>query len=264
MGARAPGGGGARVIVAGLQVSIAWEDPSANFARLRPWIARAAAAGARLTALPEMYSTGFSMKVDRIAEAPDGPSTTFLVEQAREHHMWIAGSVPVRFEAGQRPSNTLVLAGPLGELVRYRKIHPFTFAKEHEHYAAGGEHVVVELEGVRLALFVCYDLRFADEFWALAERTDAYLVVANWPERRRHHWQTLLQARAIENQAYVIGVNRVGEGNGLVYTGDSRIYDPWGEQLSGASSDESLLLADVDPARVRTARETFPFLRDRR
>ena len=252
------------MIVAGLQVSIAWEDPEANFTRLRPWIARAAAAGARLAAVPEMYSTGFSMDAARLAEPPGGPSTRFLAEQAREHGMWLAGSIPVRFETGQRPANTLVLAGPKGELVRYRKIHPFTFAREHEHYAAGGEHVVVELEGVRLALFVCYDLRFADEFWAVAERTDAYLVVANWPERRRHHWTTLLQARAIENQAYVIGVNRVGEGNGLTYTGDSRVFDPWGEQLAAAAGDESLLLADVDPARVRAARETFPVLRDRR
>jgi predicted amidohydrolase len=253
------------MLVAGLQSQIAWEDPPANFGRLRPWIARAAAAGARLLAFPEMYASGFSMAAERIAEAPDGPSTRFLVEEAARHRLWLAGSVAVRSAPGGKPFNTLVLAGPDGrEPVRYRKIHPFTFAGEHEHYAAGTEHVVVDVEGLRLGLFVCYDLRFADEFWAVAQDVDAYLVVANWPERRRHHWTTLLQARAIENQAYVIGVNRVGEGNQLNYTGDSRIFDPWGEMLAGAAGEETLLLADLDPARVKAARETFPVLRDRR
>lgn len=249
--------------VAGLQTSILWEDPAGNFERAAPWIARAAAAGARLAVLPEMFATGFSMSAERIAEAPDGPSTAFLTGEARRHGLWVAGSVPIRLDAG-RPYNTLVLAGPGGEVHRYRKIHPFTFAGEHEHYAAGTEHVVVDVEGVRLALFVCYDLRFADEFWAVAERCDAYVVVANWPERRRHHWVTLLQARAIENQAYVIGVNRVGEGNGLGYTGDSRVFDPWGEALAAAAGEETMLLAEVEPERVRSARSSFPILADRR
>ncbi len=134
-----------------------------------------------------------------------------------------------------KPYNTLVLASPHGQVVRYRKIHPFSFAKEHEHYGAGSDHITVDVEGLRCTLFVCYDLRFADEFWGRAEQTDAYVVVANWPERRRHHWTTLLQARAIENQAYVVGVNRVGHGNGLDYSGDSRIVDPWGEVLAAAA-----------------------------
>jgi predicted amidohydrolase len=122
----------------------------------------------------------------------------------------------------------------------------------------------VTVEGVRLTLFVCYDLRFADEFWETARDTDAYLVAANWPERRRRHWTTLLAARAIENQAYVVGVNRVGEGNGLVYAGDSRIVDPWGEVLAAAAGQETMLVADIDPAVVRKARETFPTFPDRR
>ena len=250
--------------VAGLQVEIAWEDPARNHARLVPWLDAAQAAGARLVILPEMYACGFSMQTDRIAEPEDGPSTRFLADEATSRGLWICGSVPARPAEDGKPFNTLVLAGPAGELHRYRKIHPFTFAKEHEHYAAGSAHVTVTVEGVRLSLFVCYDLRFADEMWPLAPSTDAYVFVANWPSRRRHHWTTLLCARAIENQAYVIGVNRVGEGGGLAYAGDSRVIDPWGEILASAAGSETMLLADIDPAVVADARETFPVLRDRR
>jgi predicted amidohydrolase len=250
--------------VAAIQSDIAWEDPGANFERLRPWLAAAAAAGARLVALPEMFACGFSMETERVREAPDGPSTRFLLEQARAHGIWVCGSIPELPAGGSRPFNTLLLAGPGGQLHRYRKLHPFSFAREHEHYDAGTEFVTVEVEGVRLSLFVCYDLRFADEFWCRAPATDAYIVVANWPDRRRHHWTTLLAARAIENQAYVVGVNRVGRGGGLEYSGDSRIIDPWGEVLAAAAGGETMIVADVDAAVVREAREKFPVLADRR
>lgn len=250
--------------VAAIQTDIAWEDPTASFERLRPWLAAAAAAGARLVVLPEMFACGFSMDTERVREPVGGRSASFLEEQARAHGLWVCGSIPELPDGEHKPYNTLVLAGPAGQVHRYRKIHPFTFAREHEHYAAGSEHVTVSVEGVRCSLFVCYDLRFADEFWGRAHDTDVYLVVANWPDRRRHHWTTLLQARAIENQAYVVGVNRVGRGGQLDYTGDSRIVDPWGEVLASGAGGETMLLAEVDPAVVRDAREKFPFLRDRR
>ncbi|MBZ5712344.1 carbon-nitrogen family hydrolase [Nannocystis pusilla] len=250
--------------IAAIQSDIAWEDPEANFTRLRPWVAAAAAAGAKLVVLPEMFACGFSMATERIREDPGGPSTRFLEHQARQHDVWICGSVPEVPLGEARPYNTLVLASPHGQVVRYRKIHPFSFAREHEHYGAGSDHITVDVEGLRCSLFVCYDLRFADEFWGRAEQTDAYIVVANWPERRRVHWTTLLQARAIENQAYVVGVNRVGHGNGLDYSGDSRIVDPWGEVLAAGAGGETMLIADVRPEVVRDAREKFPVLKDRR
>lgn len=250
--------------LAALQTDVVWEDPSANFERLRPLIAAAKAAGADLVVLPEMFATGFSMNTDQIAEPPDGPSRAFIAEQARAHGLWVCGSVPERPEAGARPFNTLVLAGPDGAQHCYRKIHPFTFAGEHEHYDAGAHHVTVDVAGTRCTLFVCYDLRFADEFWATAQTTDCYIVIANWPERRRRHWMTLLSARAIENQAYVVGVNRVGTGGQIQYTGDSRIVDPWGEVLASAAGQPTMLLAEVDPAVVAHARKAFPVLADRR
>lgn len=253
--------------VAALQSDIVWEDREANFARLRPWIEKAAATGARLLALPETYSVGFSMATEKIAEPWHGPSVSFLQEEARRHGLWLAGSVPELPEnagSGAKPANTLVLAAPDGALHRYRKIHPFTYAGENESYQAGEQHLTVDLEGLRLTLFVCYDLRFANEFWATARETDAYLVIANWPEARRLHWQQLLIARAIENQAYVIGVNRVGIGNKLTYAGDSRIVDPRGEILTAAARKETLLLADLDPEEVAATRREFPFMQDRR
>jgi omega-amidase len=253
------------MLVAAVQHDIVWEDPEANFARLAPAIADAASAGARLVVLTEMFATGFSMHTERVAEPADGPSERFLAEQAAEHGVWVCGSVAQLSPGDDRPANCLVLAAPDGALHRYRKIHPFSYSGEHEHYVAGGEHVTVDVEGVRCSLFVCYDLRFADEFWPLAQQTDCYVLVANWPESRRDHWRTLLRARAIENQAYVVGVNRVGSGGKLEYSGDSAIVGPFGEELAVGERDlEQTLLVEVDPAVVADTRARYPFLVDRR
>jgi predicted amidohydrolase len=204
------------------------------------------------------------MKTDRIAEDVDGPSARFLVDRARAHGVWVCASVPELAPGTDRPFNRLVLAAPDGRTWRYAKIHPFTYGREDEHYAAGDTFLTVDVEGVRCSFFVCYDLRFADEFWALAERTDCYVVPSNWPAARREHWTTLLRARAVENEAYVVGVNRVGAGGKLDYGGDSMIVDPFGEVLAHAGATETILTADVDPARVRKVRAEYPFLQDRR
>jgi predicted amidohydrolase len=248
--------------IAGLQLDIAWEDPETNYARIRPWLASARAAGARMVVLPEMFPCGFSMAPDRVAEPEGGRSTAFLLEEAAKHDLYLAGSIPEIPKGASRPSNTLLLAGPDGSLARYRKIHPFTFAGEDRHYAAGDRHVTVSVEGLRLTLFVCYDLRFADEFWTTASATDAYLVVANWPERRRHHWTALLQARAIENQAYVVGVSRVGSDPHYEYAGRTLIIDPQGEILTDAGDGEGSIAATLDLVNLRKYREGLPFLND--
>jgi predicted amidohydrolase len=252
------------VTVAALQHDIVWEDRDATLARLAPQIADAAARGARLVVLTEMYATGFSMDTARIAEPEGGPSSEFLADQAVAHGIWVCGSVPEHVPGTPLPTNCLVLAGPAGERYRYHKIHPFTYAREHERYGAGTAPLTVDVERARVSLFVCYDLRFADEFWALANDTDLYVVVANWPAPRREHWRTLLRARAIENQAYVLGVNRVGAVRDLDHVGDSAIIDPLGRTLVEASIGEAVLTAEVTPQYVHEVRETLPFLRDRR
>jgi len=157
-----------------------------------------------------------------------------------------------------------VLAGPDGTQHRYRKIHPFSFAGEDRFVRPGTELVTVDVGGVRVSMFVCYDLRFADEFWQLAADTDVFLVPANWPEARREHWMTLLRARAIENQAYVVGVNRVGSGGGIDYSGDTRIVDPLGELLATGSREETIVFADVSTEHVAAVRDRFRVLDDRR
>ena len=187
--------------IAAIQHDTVWRDPEANFEHLAPMIAAAAGTGARLVVLTEMFSTGFAVGTS-IAEPEGGPSSQFLVSQARQHGIWLGGScAEVPEDEDPRPANSFVLAAPDGTVYRYHKIHPFTFAGEHEHFRAGNQFVTVAVEGIRVSLFVCYDLRFADEFWQVATDTDLYLVVANWPEPRRLHWQHLLTARAIENQA---------------------------------------------------------------
>ena len=249
--------------VAAIQHDIVWEDAPATLANITPMIEYAAQAGAGLVVLPEMFATGFSMHPERIAEDEGGPIEQFLIAGAARHRVWMVGSVAQRGRDG-RYRNNAVLAGPDGSLHRYAKIHPFSFAREHERYAAGDRFLTVDVAGVRVSVFVCYDLRFADEFWATALDTDLYVVPANWPEPRREHWRALLRARAIENQAYVVGVNRVGSVGDLDHAGDSAVVDPLGRTLTEASFVDTVLLADVDPSLVQRVRTEFPFLADRR
>ncbi len=250
--------------IAAVQHDIVWEDRDANFARLAPLIAGAAGLGAGLVLLTETFSTGFSMSPG-IGEPEDGPSAQFLRARAAEHGVWVGGSCPEIADGEDLPYNSFVLAGPDGTTHRYRKLHPFTHAGEHERFRAGDGPLTVRIDGLRVTPFVCYDLRFADVFWRAAPSTDVYLVPANWPSPRREHWRTLLRARAIENQAYVVGVNRVGTaGDGTEHAGDSRIVSPTGELLATAAGVETVLVADVDAAEVAATRDRFRFLPDRR
>jgi omega-amidase len=253
------------VRVAAIQHDIVWEDRDANFTHLEGLIGDAVQNRARLVVLTEMFSTGFSMDTDRIAEPFDGPSAQFLTAQATRRGIWVCGSAPEVQPGDSLPSNTLILAAPDGSVTRYCKIHPFSYGGEHEKYAAGTQRVTVDVEGVKCSLFVCYDLRFADEFWAVADDTDCYVVVANWPAARREHWRTLLRARAIENLAFVVGANRIGSGGGLDYCGDSAIVLPFGRVLEASEGDgEELLFHDVEHDAVVETRAKYPFLADRR
>jgi predicted amidohydrolase len=243
-------------------MDLAWEDVAENHRRARTRLTEATAQGARLALLPEMFCTGFSMDAARIAQPAGGDSEIFLRETARELDLWILASIP---EAGEpRPRNMAILAGPDGSVAKYAKIHPFSFGGEHRVYAGGDRIVTVDVEGVRVTPFVCYDLRFPEPFRLAAAETDLFALVANWPEARREHWRTLLRARAIENLCFVAGVNRAGEGGGLRYAGDSAVISPWGETLVEGAAADTLLVADVDPSVVREARAKFPALADRR
>jgi predicted amidohydrolase len=252
--------------VAAVQHDIVWEEADETRERVRPLIAAAADEGARLIVLTEMFATGFSMNPEKVAEDEGGPSEQFLLDRAATHGAHLIATIAQRGADG-RYRNNAVVAAPDGTVHRYAKIHPFSFAGEHERYAAGTDFLTVDVDDLRVSVFVCYDLRFADEFWALAAGTDCYVVVANWPAPRRDHWIALLRARAIENEAYVVGVNRVGlagKRNPLDHAGDSMIIGPWGETCALAGDGETIVMADVDAQHVRDVRAEWPFLQDRR
>jgi predicted amidohydrolase len=253
--------------VAAVQHDIVWEDPTATFDLVRPMIDDAAARGAELIVLSEMFATGFSMVPERVAEDEGGPSEQFLLEQAASHGAVLIASIAQRGSDGAYRNNAVV-ARPDGSAQRYAKIHPFSYAGEHEKYAAGRDHLTIRIGDLRVSVFVCYDLRFADEFWELARDTDLFVVPANWPQPRHEHWRALLRARAIENQAYVVGVNRVGVANdpakAVPHAGGSTLIDPLGVALAEAADTPEVLVADMDAATVKDIRAHFPFLNDRR
>ncbi len=248
--------------VALLQLDLAWEDPPENRARAERRLEEAVDQGARLAILPEMFATGFSMRAEKIAEPEGGPTETFLRDAASRLGIHVLAGVAQRCEP--LPLNRALLARPDGTVDRIAKLHPFTFSGEEKVFGGGEGVATFDVDGIRVTPLVCYDLRFPEPFRVAAPGTDLFAVIANWPERRRAHWRTLLHARAIENLAYVAGVNRVGEGDGLVYTGDSALVSPWGETLLSAAGDEALLLGDVVHEAVVSARERFPALGDRR
>lgn len=243
--------------VALIQLDLAWEDPARNHARAERRLQEAAALGARLAILPEMFCCGFTMNT-ALAEPAGGPSESFLRDAAAGLGMWIIAGIPEL----PGPRNMAVLVSPEGAVSRYAKIHPFSFGEENLHYQPGERVTTWDVEGLRVTPFICYDLRFPEPFRLAADDTDAYVVIANWPERRREHWRALLRARAIENQAFVLGVNRVGEGGGLAYDGASAAIDPWGVALVEASRQEAVLVCEIGG--VEEARASFPALRDRR
>jgi len=250
------------VIVAGLQLDIVWENPAENFRRTEVLVSEAVDRGARVLALPELFATGFSMRSDAMAAHAD-EVRAFLAATAVGHGVWVIGGYA---EPGvERPANACGIFDPNGdEVLHYRKIHPFSLASEPEHYEAGRDLFTFEIEGVRVTPLICYDLRFPELFRAAATATDLFVVIANWPTRRAHAWRTLLAARAIDDQAWVLGVNRVGEADGHPHRGDTTLLDPWGEVAATLADTPGVVTGNVDAAVVRDARERFSFLDDRR
>lgn len=250
--------------VVALQLDIAWENKPVNFARTRQLLSQAAPERNSLVVLPEMFATGFSMNVESIAEPYGGPTEQFLAQTAKDFGICLLAGVAMRGTDGRARNKALALA-PTGELLAYyAKMHPFTPGGEAEHYTAGAQPVVFHWAGCAVSLFVCYDLRFPESFRtaAAAHRPELFVVIANWPNKRILHWVRLLQARAIENQAYVVAANRIGRDPYYTYTGRSLIVDPQGEILADAGEAEGVIQARLDLPALRQYREGLPFLAD--
>ncbi len=239
-----------------LQFDLQWEDPGVNRGRVERMTA-GLKGQTDLILLPEMFTTGFTMEPEKHFEEPEGPTTLFLRQLARDRQAAVAGSCIVREEG--RYYNRFLFVTPGGEMYHYDKRHLFRMGEEHLHYAPGERQVTVVYRGVRIKLFVCYDLRFP--VW-IRSRNDADLLlfVANWPASRRRVWKTLLTARALENQTYVAGVNRVGaDGREISYAGDSRVISPRGEVMGELPDNgEGVITATLDMEELRAFREKFP------
>ena len=237
-----------------LQQTLMWQDPPVNRARFGALLD--AVTGADLVLLPEMFSTGFTMEPAVCAEDMNGASIGWMCERAARLDAAIGGSLVVREASGFR--NRFVLARPDGALECYDKRHLFRMAGEHHSYLAGERRVLIEWRGWRLCTMVCYDLRFP--VWSRnRDDYDVLIYVANWPARRREHWRALLLARAIENQAFVVGVNRIGvDGKGVEHAGDSLVIDPWGKVLLDAGSDAGVHALSLSAATLTECREKFP------
>jgi predicted amidohydrolase len=251
--------------IALVQQDTIWQDPAANLARARGFVAQAARAGARVAVFPELFTLGFTMAPEPFAEAIPGPTSEALAALSREFSLFIVGTV-VEAHA-PHPRNAAFVTAPDGSLVAvYRKIHPFSYGDENLHYSGGTECAVFEIDSIPCGLQICYDLRFPEPFRALAAQgAEVVFVPANWPARRISAWSTLLAARAIENQMAVCGANRVGrDAMGLDYPGTSAIHDCFGEIIASGGTAEGLVIGDIDLVQLRAWRKRFPALKDRR
>lgn len=246
-----------------IQSFLFWEDKTRNLAMLEQKI-MAITEKTNIVILPEMFSTGFSMQPALLAETMEGETIAWMKRIAISKKIILTGSIIVE-ESGQY-FNRLIWMLPNGTLGYYDKRHLFAFAGEDQHYTAGKKRLITSVNGWRVHLQICYDLRFP--VWARQQSSetpeyDLLIYVANWPTRRNHAWKTLLTARAIENQCYVIGVNRVGEdGNQIAHSGDSMIIDPLGNILFSKEQEEVVHNFELNKVSLNETRSKFPFWKD--
>ena len=249
-----------------LQFDIAWENKQANFDRVRRLLAAAAPGKDSLVVLPEMFATGFSMNTDAIAEPYGGPTEQFLANTAKKFGVCLVAGAAMRGRDGRARNKALVFSSGGELLAFYAKMRPFTLGGESERYAAGERAIAFRWSDWMISPFICYDLRFPEIFReaTAAHQPHLFVVIANWQPRRIHHWVRLLQARAIENQACVVGVNRVGSDPQFDYNGHSVIIDSHGEILVDAGERECCLSAELDFTALLEYRRELPFLADMR
>lgn len=242
-----------------IQSDIIWENKSANLARYEEYM-QAITGRKEVIVLPEMFTTGFTMNAAEMAETMDGPTVQWMHSMAQVHRAIITGSIII--EEDGRYFNRLLWVQPDGQVGKYDKRHLFAYAEEDQYYTPGGSRLIVSVNGWRICLLICYDLRFPVWSRNVGQAYDALLYVANWPQRRSLAWKALLQARAIENMSYVIGVNRVGaDAKQITYSGDSSVFGPLGEPIwqGGEPGPHTVIL---EKSHLEESRSQFPFIND--
>lgn len=251
-----------------IQTNLHWENKAANLLMLEEKI-NGIEEPTEIVVLPEMFSTGFSMRPASFAETMQGPTVDWMKRISRDKRIILNGSLII--EEDGKFFNRLIWMMPNGSMGYYDKRHLFGFAGEDQHYQAGNKRLIASVKGWKLNLQICYDLRFP--VWSRQQMTetadgfepeyDVLIYVANWPQRRNHAWKTLLCARAIENQCYVVGVNRVGvDGNDIPHSGDSLVLNPMGEVLYHMANDEDIFTIQLDKQELTDIRAKLPFLKD--
>lgn len=244
-----------------VQMEACWEDKPAAYAKVLSLLAASPPAPGSLLVLPEMFATGFSTCLEATLEAVEGPTTTFLGELAATWDCAVVGGLVVPGPDGRGCNQALAVAPDGQILARYTKMHPFAFGGETAVHVPGTTPVLFEWGGLRIAPLICYDLRFPEAARAaVALGADVLLYLAAWPARRQQHWLTLLQARAIENQAYAVGVNLCGQDPHFRYPGHSLVVDPHGVIIADAGGRETVLTSRLEPAVVSEWRAQFPAL----
>jgi predicted amidohydrolase len=243
-----------------VQYSPEWENPNANIGKIETMFADLNEK-ADLIIFPELTLTGFTMNSSKFAEEIDGKCTQFFIELSKRLKTNIIAGIAESddgsiFNSAVHFDNGIIMA-------RYRKIHPFSMARENNFYSASREIVVSKINNIQIGLSVCYDLRFPELYRLYAKKkVDIIINIANWPIPRIEHWKALLKARAIENLSYVIGVNRTGDDPHVSYNGCSSVFNPTGEEIICIENEEKLIIAELDTELVKQTRERFNFLED--
>jgi len=247
-----------------IQTNLIWEDKAANLYALEQKI-NSIQDPTEIVVLPEMFSTGFSMQPSLFAETMEGETLNWMKKVSIQNKIILTGSIIIEEEG--KYYNRLIWMLPNGEYGYYDKRHLFAFGQEDKFYNAGNKRLIAQVKGFKINLQVCYDLRFP--VWARQQNKsggmeyDVLIYIANWPEKRSHAWKTLLCARAIENQCYVVGVNRVGtDGNNIYHSGNSLVIDPLGQVLYHMSDDEDVNTVTISKDYLNEVREKFPFWKD--
>lgn len=246
------------------QIDMGFEQKESAAALCSRLMADAAAKGVDFIVFPEMTLTGFTLNPETYGEErKNSPSIAFFKEEAKKNGLAVCFGLPV-YEDGISTNHCIIIDKNGEQLADFAKMHPFSYGEEAKHYIGGCEVQFCQVADATVSPTVCYDLRFPELFQVISEKSDIITVIASWPAARRDHWMTLLKARAIENQCFLIGVNRSGDSGGLSYNGDSMVVSPTGEVLAHMDGGSGITVVDIDLSEVAAYRESFPLKADRK
>jgi len=245
-----------------MQMDIFWESPEKNLEKAEMLLKKAVEHECSVAVFPEMFATGFSMNANSVVDPPDGPVIMGLCQLAERYGISVLAGVAV--DQGDVYENRAYAIDSEGNIIdSYTKNYGFSYSGEDEVYRSGERQSVFEIEGVQASVFICYDLRFPELFRKVANEVSVIFVIANWPDSRIDQWDALLKARAIENQCFIVAVNRKGtDGNGLSYNGHSSVFSPSGEEIELFRLDGECRCFDIDEGETAFVRKRFPFLKD--